>query len=149
MRIKQKKQLWQPWCKKKIVFAFYQSILGHISPSGEGLVFNWMRRLVSEYIGGYWNFELSNGGFYMAPRRGNDKKFQMSTGHVTMDVTDDTAGIVVALYAMSYLMNMECEKNLSTQEEKILNVSMTTVLCQLRDYAAEHPEAEAIFALID
>jgi Antirestriction protein len=31
-------------------------------------VYRWMRRLAPEYSGGYWHFyELSNGGFYMAP----------------------------------------------------------------------------------
>lgn len=129
--------------------AFLPKYFGAYFITGEGLVFNWMRRMVSDYIGGYWNFfELSNGGFYIAPRKDNNKKFQMSTGFVTMDVTHDTAGIVVTLYAMSHLMNMECEKNLSPQEEESLE-RIHDHYYQLRDYAAEHPEAEAIFALID
>ncbi len=34
----------------------------------EDAVYRWMRRLAPEYSGGYWHFyELSNGGFYMAP----------------------------------------------------------------------------------
>ena len=35
----------------------------------EHAVFTWMRELATEYRGGVWQFyELSNGGFYMAPQ---------------------------------------------------------------------------------
>eukprot|EP01036_Dinobryon_divergens_P039708 gene39708-52392_t len=35
---------------------------------GESLVYAWLRRLSEDYNGGFWNYyELSNGGFYLAP----------------------------------------------------------------------------------
>jgi hypothetical protein len=34
----------------------------------ENAIYGWLRELSREYSGGYWHFyELSNGGFYMAP----------------------------------------------------------------------------------
>lgn len=99
----------------------------------ENNVFAWMRHLSSEYTGGFWNFyELSNGGFFMAPAQdaitlcceGNYYEGTMSA---------EAAGIVVCLYAMS-------NANFDFPEDLYWN---------LRDYAADHAEAEEIFAAID
>ena len=48
----------------------------HVGPkymlSFERHVFGWMRRLCGDYDGGFWEFyELSNGGFYIAPQNGS------------------------------------------------------------------------------
>jgi len=129
--------------------AFLPKYFGSYFTSGESLVFTWMGRMNTEYSGGYWDFfELSNGGFYMALKRDNNIKILLSTGHVMREVSADAAGIVVTLYAISYLMNIEYEKALSPKQEASLKCVYDHYY-QLRDYAAEHPEAEAIFALID
>ena len=49
--------------------------LGSLMLKGEFLVYGWLERLSKDYGGGLWNFyDLSNGGFYIAPCDDNDLK---------------------------------------------------------------------------
>jgi Antirestriction protein len=96
-----------------------------------------MRQLAKDYSGGYWHFyELSNGGFYMAPEceplillvAGNGYAGRMSA---------EAAGITACLFAFSHLS---------------FRIPDEVIGChyhQLRDFALEHPEASAILAAID
>ena len=80
----------------------------------------------------------------------SETKFNMSNnfigGHTERFVSTDAASIVACLYAMNYLLNIEYGKKNSDE-------SSLELICdhyhQLREYAAYHLEAEAIFALID
>ena len=103
----------------------------------EDSVYVFMRHLSVEYRGGFWQFfELSNGGFYMAP--------EVEPLHLRIDangydgrVSADAAGITACLYALSHLsfgIDDEC---------------ITRHYYRLRDFAAEHAEAIEIFAAID
>lgn len=103
----------------------------------EDAVYRWMRRLAPEYSGGYWHFyELSNGGFYMAPDceplllrvEGNGYEGFMSSA---------AAGITACLFSFSHL------------SFRIPSEVMSSHFHQLRDFALEHPEAGAILAAID
>jgi hypothetical protein len=48
--------------------AFLPKHFGKAYVRGEAAVFGWMSRLSPAYRGGFWGyFELSNGGFFMAP----------------------------------------------------------------------------------
>jgi Antirestriction protein len=104
----------------------------------EYAVHAFMRKLASEYRGGYWTFfELSNGGFYMAPEG-------ETTFHVSVDgngfegaMSADAAGITACLFALSHL------------SFQIRNDSIANHYHQLRDFALEHAEAGAILAAID
>lgn len=132
---------------------FTPKYFGSYFVMGESLIFTWMQKMVSEYRGGYWNFfELSNGGFYMAYNTDKLKKFKIGNscvgGHTERLVSADAASIVACLYAMNYLLNTEHEKNLNEKQELSLAMIYDHYY-QLRDYAADHLEAEAIFALID
>ncbi|MGR8998212.1 MAG: antirestriction protein [Gammaproteobacteria bacterium] len=59
--------------------------------------------IADDYNGSYWEFyELSNGGFYMAPR--SDSKFNVSCENgFEGQLSADALGIVACLYAHSNL----------------------------------------------
>ena len=105
----------------------------------EPAVFRTAERLASEYEGGYWLFhDLSNGGWYMAPR--HDTEFTVSCENgFEGKLSPDAFGITVCLYAFSELsfggdrMAQACAKQYHL----------------LREFAAEHPEARAIYRAID
>jgi hypothetical protein len=97
-------------------------------------------RLASEYRGGYWEFyELSNGGFYMAPQ--SDTLFNVSCENGFEGVLSaDALGITVCLYAYSQL---------SFSRHSWLAETCARQYHLLRDYMLEHPEAGAILGAID
>jgi hypothetical protein len=104
----------------------------------EQRIFDQMRELSPDYSGGLWDFyELSNGGFFMAPVYetlrirvlGNDYDGRM---------TGNAAGITVCLFAYS-LLSLKC---------RTVDV-FSRHFHWLRDLALDHAEAGAIFAAID
>ncbi len=104
----------------------------------EPFIYDMARNLSGDYTGGYWNmFELTNGGFYMAPE--SDTPF-----HVTCmnsyegTLSADAFGITVCLYAYS---------NLSFSPE--LSDVCAEQFHLLREYMFEHPECQAILSAID
>ncbi len=103
----------------------------------ESTVYGFMRALAKDYSGGYWHFyELSNGGFYMAPEcepldllvEGNGYAGRMSA---------EAAGITACLFSFSHLSFRVADEVISSHYH------------QLRDFALEHREAGAILAAID
>ena len=110
----------------------------------ESLVYAWLRRLSEDYNGGFWNYyELSNGGFYMAPKINGSLRLQNEGNYADQTVSADAAGIVVTLYALSYLVEQTC----GADEDTAMVFSVLSD--SLRQFAAEHTEASAIGALID
>lgn len=104
----------------------------------EQKIFDQMHLLSADYDGGAWDFfELSNGGFFMAPAyewlrlkvHGNDYEGRMS---------GEAAGITVCLFAFSLLS---------------FDHRNTEVFARhfhwLRDFALSHGEAREILAAID
>jgi hypothetical protein len=60
----------------------------------EHAVYSFMRRLSSEYTGGYWIYvELSNGGFYMAPTHEAPVNVRVDTNGFEGPMSADAAGI--------------------------------------------------------
>jgi Antirestriction protein len=105
----------------------------------EPTVFTMAERLASEYTGGYWEFHaLSNGGFYMAPRSVTGLRVSSENGYEGL-MSPDAFGITVCLYAYSELSFRGGALAQTCAEQYHL----------LRDWAAEHPEATAIYAAID
>lgn len=106
----------------------------------EPVIYYFASQLSSSYGGGYWHFyTLSNGGFYMAP------DFTKSFTLVSMNgfegqVSADALGVIVCLYAYSYL---------SSSKETDLTEICASHYHRLRDFAFEHGEAKAIFSAID
>jgi len=105
----------------------------------EPAVFSIAEALAEEYTGGYWEFhDLSNDGFYMAPR--HDTEFTVSCENgFEGKLSPDAFGITVCLYAYS---------ELSFREDRLAQTCAQQYHL-LRDYAAEHPEARAICRAID
>lgn len=99
----------------------------------ESLVYSWMRTLCPEYNGGFWEFyELSNGGFYMAPAAAQQESYllQCNGNGFSQHVSSNSAGIVACIFALSHMgLYDNCQK--------------------LLDFAEDLPEAEEIFAAID
>ena len=105
----------------------------------ETAIYTFMRRLTRQYRGGFWRFfELSNGGFYMAPE-GEHATFNICVDENGFDgeMSADAAGITACLFAYSHL------------SFQIQNDSLATHYHQLREFALNHPEAASIFAAID
>lgn len=106
----------------------------------EPFIFTMASELSSDYTGGYWHFyELSNGGFYMAPDEEKPFHVVSMNGYVG-DFTPDVFGITVCLFAYS---------NLSFTDDEELADNCTEQFHLLREYMLEHPEVEKILRTID
>jgi len=104
----------------------------------EYAIYAFMRKLAREYTGGYWSFfELSNGGFYIAPECQNIFQICVETNGFEGTMSADAAGITACLFALSHL------------SFQIRNESIANHYHQLRDFALEHAEAGKILAAID
>lgn len=87
---------------------------------------------------GDWNFyELSNGGFYMAPEK--DELLHITwPGNGFGDVlTSDASGIVATLFALNYLLH------------EFGNTHLETMFWKLKDFARGHPERQKIRRAVD
>jgi hypothetical protein len=103
----------------------------------EDAVYAFMRHLVTEYRGGFWHFyELSNGGFYMAPEMDPVQVRVESNGYEGR-MSADAAGITACLFAFSHL-SFEVNSDVLTRHYYML-----------RNFALEHAEAKEILAAID
>ena len=106
----------------------------------EPLVYAITDNIAEEYNGGYWEFyELSNGGFYMAPH--SDTTFNVSCENgFEGQLSGDALGITVCLYAYS---------NLSFSGKGGFDETCARQYHWLREYMLDHPEAGAILGAID
>lgn len=103
----------------------------------EDAVYTFLRHLAVEYRGGFWQFyELSNGGFYMAPQV-EPLRVKVSANGYDGQMSADAAGITACLFALSHLSFC------------IPDETITRHFHLLRDFALEHVEAAAILAAID
>ena len=65
-------------------------------------VYCWMRRLCPHYDGGYWKFyDLSNGGFYIAPADEKRMWLTWPGNYFDDEMSADAAGMVATLYALN------------------------------------------------
>jgi hypothetical protein len=105
--------------------------------SVENAIYAWLRELSGEYSGGYWHFyELSNGGFYMAPEC-ESLQLRVDGNGYAGRMSGDAAGIVACLFALSHL------------SFQIPNDMLSRHFHQLLEFATEHREAPAIIAATD
>lgn len=104
----------------------------------EAMVFDYMRRLSVDYGGGHWLFyELSNGGFYMAPDSQSPMRVTVHGNGYEGTMSADAAGIVACLFAIGQLAAMY-------EEDRTIEHYHA-----LRHLAAEHGEARDILSAID
>ena len=105
----------------------------------EGTVYDFMRRFAPDYRGGFWNFyELSTGGFYMAPEHEGSFRFAIDSNGYEGEMSADAAGITVCLCAYSHLSFRYANDDLFGAH-----------FHNLREFAIHHAEASEIFAAID
>jgi hypothetical protein len=103
----------------------------------EARIYDLMGQFVADYDGGFWDFyELSNGGFYMAPQMPAVRLSVESNGYDGR-MSADAAGITVCLFALSHLA---FERNPEVYGRHFH---------WLRDFALGHAEASQIFAAVD
>ncbi|MGF6508657.1 antirestriction protein [Paraburkholderia sp. 32] len=112
--------------------------LGRRLMTGEALVYQSLQSVCDGYSGGFWDFfELSNGGFYMVPRLQEPLRIQCAGNGFDGEMSCDAAGIVACLMAFNALAWQTREAHFGE------------LFYQLRDFAAQHVEAQSIFAAID
>jgi hypothetical protein len=117
---------------------FLPHYLGAHYLRGETLVYEWARRLASAYNGGSWVFfQLSNGGFYMAPERSGRLHVRWHMNGYNDMMGADAFGIVVTLFALCHLAELR-------HDDRIIEHYHA-----LRAYAAQHVEAANILRAID
>ena len=109
---------------------------------GEALVFAWMKSLSVDYSRGLWNFyELTNGGFYMAPSTPGLLRINVTGNGFSSKVSADAAGIIATMFALSQLMH------------EVHGTDACDPLIEkyyyLRDFAIAHVEADLILAATD
>lgn len=104
----------------------------------ENRIYDLLRQFSTDYTGGLWHFyELSNGGFYMAPELETARLVIASNGYED-EMSGDAAGITVCLFAFSLLSFEYRQVDLFARH-----------FHRLRDFAADHAEAQKIFGAID
>lgn len=105
----------------------------------EPMIFQFATQLAPAYNGGYWNFyQLSNGGFYMAPNLDEPFAVIADNGYEG-SMSADALGITACLYSYS---------NLSFGEGSF-GEKCGRHYHWLYEFAMQHLEAAAIRAAID
>jgi Antirestriction protein len=103
----------------------------------ERTVYDVLSELAADYCGGYWHFyELSNGGFYMAPDL-QPRRICVAGNNYDDVLSADAAGIVACLFTYSRLSSAYASEVLAEQ-----------YYC-LRDFAMGHAEASKILRAVD
>ena len=106
--------------------------------SVENGIYNFMRAFASEYKGGYWDlYELSNGGFYMAPHSG-PLKFSVHSNGFEGTLSADAAGITVCLFTFSHF-------SFHYPADEVFSRHFYA----LKKFAQDHKEGELIISAID
>jgi len=104
----------------------------------ENRIYAFRRQFSADYTGGYWHFyELSNGGFYMAPELEKACLLIASNGFEDQ-MSGDAAGITVCLFTFSHLSFEYPQVELFARH-----------FHRLREFAIGHPEGQKIFGAID
>ena len=108
----------------------------------ERAVYGWADQLLENYRGGYWHYyKLSNGGCYLAPGGEDQFTVRVDGNGFSGNVSADAAGIITTLFALGELAG--------ETEGTATGDKMIDAYHRLREFAIEHPEANAILRAID
>ncbi len=111
---------------------------GHRLMMFESAVYGFMHQFAQDYRGGFWQFyELTNGGFFMAPDR-DSFRFSVDTNGYEGVLSANAAGLTVCLFTYSHLSFHDTRDDLFAEHFR-----------RLREFALQHAEAVQIFAAID
>ncbi len=117
---------------------FLPNKVGNLFISFEQRVYAAADALMEGYNGGLWDFfDLSNGGFYMAPESPKSFDVRVDGNGFHGEMSNDAAGIVACLFALNGMA-------WAHSDEKIVDLYY-----QLKEFACDHPEAAAILEAID
>jgi hypothetical protein len=106
----------------------------------ESFVFDTASSLSEQYDGGHWGyFTVSNGGFYMAPARGEPLCVACGNGFEGA-LSSEAFGITCCLYAYSML---------SFSPDAAFAEKCADHFHRLRAFAGQHVEAKSILAAVD
>ncbi|SFT84216.1 antirestriction protein [Paraburkholderia aspalathi] len=104
----------------------------------EVAVYTAMSSLCDTYHGGFWDYiELSNGAFYMSPRKDGPLAITCDGNGYDGEMSSDAAGIVATLFALNAMA-------WSTED-----ASFTDLYHRLLAFVPSHAESREIFAAID
>ena len=125
-------------------FAVPPRFLGDYAGEGCASIKDWAGRFCATYRDREWNlhdewhfFELSNGGFYMAPANIGRVALRWHKNRYSDMMGADGFGIIVTLYALDNLAQ-------TTRDRTVIDRYR-----QLREFAIEHVEALNIQRAID
>ncbi len=106
--------------------------------AAESAIYNQMRYIIDEYKGGFWEYyELSNGGFFMAPRGDHKYDFYVPSSGNEGQLSAQAAGITACLFAFSHM-------SFKPNTDHIADLYHL-----LKEYACEHAEASSILWACD
>ncbi|WP_020405834.1 antirestriction protein [Hahella ganghwensis] len=139
------------------LFKFFGSRL--VIP-GQNLICNWMKHLCDSYSGYSsqynkfksvsWSFyELSNGGFYLAPRIRGPVLISNPGNYFEGSLSPDAAGIVSTLFGVNHLIFEIYERSKKDREIIQQITALNDRYYLLRDYAKTHYESSSIMRAID
>nr|WP_280971440.1 antirestriction protein [Cupriavidus gilardii]WDE72679.1 hypothetical protein [Cupriavidus gilardii] len=104
----------------------------------ENAVYSQLRQLTADYGGGFWDYyDLSNGGFFMAPSGGDSMRLSNPMNYSDETMSAEAAGIVACMYVFG---NLSFDPRFRRLADKYH---------LLREFSLEHAEAAKIFSLID
>lgn len=121
----------------------------HFSPRhmmmAENMIYTFMGRLCDTYSGGFWQFyELSNGGFFMAPSGETKLDLAWEGNYYSGTVSPEAAGIIACLFAYNNMIWKLHGAGDDAGQETFARLEEL-----LKEYVDTHPEGAAIFSAID
>jgi Antirestriction protein len=120
--------------------SFMRRMFGDQSERGALCVEKWFRKIVGAAPSEFDYYELSNGGYFVAPK-GNSVQTE-APNDFAADMSCEAAGLVVCLYVYSHLAY-----EIGPQGGWAYH--LTNQYLALRCYAVDHPESVFILASID
>ena len=116
----------------------YQLYGPNLMLSGEFSVGDIHDQMTGRGQSGYWNYyKLSNGGFYMAPKK--DERLHITWPHSDFDdvLTSDASGVVATLFTLKFIL------------VEFRDAHVEAMFLKLEDFARSHAESQKILRAID
>ena len=120
--------------------SFMRQMFGDQSERGAIGVNKWFRKIVGAVPSELKYYELTNGGSFVAPK--GESIQTEAPNDFAADMSCESAGVVVCLYAYSHLAYQIGQHGGST-------TYLTNKYFALRGYAINHPESALILASVD
>lgn len=120
--------------------SFMRQMFGDQSGLGVLSIDKWFRKIVGHAPSDFNYYELSNGGYFVAPK--GEAIQTEAPNDFAADMSCEAAGLVVCLYAYSHLA-YEIGPQGGWHEH------LTNQYLALRCYAVDHPESALILASVD